>query len=131
MDIPKLISLANNLTNPADADALKSAIYQLQKENIDFKVKYQECFAKLQELDNWEKTKVRYKEHKTNYGSVVYIKVEKSTPDIYYCPVCFSNKSIVPLQKFSPDIANKFKIHDFQNHQMCPSCNATFYIIGR
>lgn len=131
MDIQKLISIADSIANPIDAEALKSAIYQLQKENIDFKVKYQECFTKLQELNDWEKTKAMYKEHKTNYGSVVYVKAEESTSNIYYCPVCFSKKSVIPLQKISKDLANKFHIHDFQNHQLCPSCNSAYYIIGR
>ena len=130
MNIPKVVSIIDKFLNPTDAQTLKNVIYQLQQENIDFKVKYQECLAKLQKLEHWEHTKSGYKEHKTKYGGIVYTKAEESAPNIYYCPVCFSKKLVIPLQKLSPDLAEKYNINDFPDHQLCPSCNAVFYIIG-
>ena len=35
MNIKDVISIANNAVNPADADKLKTAIYELQEKNLD------------------------------------------------------------------------------------------------
>jgi len=130
MDFPKIVSIADKFLNPTDAEQFRNMVYQLQQENIDLKTKYHECFTKLKEFEDWEVTKKKYKEYKTGRGGIVQALAKESTPDVFYCPVCFSKKSIVPLQKITQDLAKmKFDYLDsFMAHQFCPSnsCNAVF-----
>ena len=56
MNIEKAISVANQLANPTDAEALKNTIYQLQKENLDYKAKLEECKSKLKVYQKWSDT---------------------------------------------------------------------------
>lgn len=132
MDIPKIVSIADKFLNPADAEQFRNSVYQLQQENIDFKMKFQECYAKLQELENWERTKAGYKEYKTPSDSIVYVKDKESTPDVFYCPVCFNKKSIIPLQAVPLNIAveSKASYKAFTGHKYCPSCEQLYLISG-
>lgn len=129
MNIKDAISVANNVVNPADADKLKTTIYDLQQENIDLNMKLQECMSKLQVYQKWENTKSLYKEYKAHHGAVVYIKTDKTKPIIFYCPVCFGKESVIPLQKLDSGISHKLKVHNPNNkgEHYCPSCEQVYY----
>jgi len=129
MNIKDAISLANNVVNPADADKLKTAIYDLQQENIDLKMKLQECISELQVYQEWDNTKSLYEEYKAFHGAVVYVKIGETKPVIFYCPACFSKKAVIPLQKLDAGIASKLKVGHPSNkgEHFCPSCEQVYY----
>ena len=108
---------------------LKQVIYDLQQENIDLKMKLQECMSELQVYQEWENTKSLYKEYKAFHGAVVYIKTGETKPTIFYCPACFSKKSVIPLQKLDAGIASKLKVGYRRNkgEHFCPSCEQVYY----
>ena len=127
MNIKDAVSIANNIVNPADADKLKAYIYDLQKENLELKSQLEDCKTKLKVFDEWNNTKSLYQEHKTEHGSVVYVRsIKEDITDIFYCPVCFSQKSIIPLQNF---IKQRPGLKVSREHiKECPSCQQIFAI---
>ncbi len=128
INLKEAVALTNNIVNPSDAEQLKNYIYQLQQENLELKSQLVECKSKLNVFEEWTNTKSLYKEHQTEHGAVVYIKIKETIPNIFYCPVCFDKKSIIPLQPVPEYLARTLHLFDISVHKYCPACKQVLSI---
>jgi hypothetical protein len=82
-------------------------LFKLQNEN-------QELRGQLKTQEDWETTKAKYRLVSTGGGATVYEFIEGSAK-YYACPVCFSKKTVSPLQTTDGGYYN------------CPSCKGSEY----
>lgn len=129
MSFKDALDILSNLSNIPRSDELKIIIYDLQKENLDLQSKLMETESKLKIFLDWTKESSLYKKHKTPHGSIIYIKIKETIPDIFYCPVCFDEKSIIPLQPITHFMNDKFHCGALRDQsRYCPSCEHLYYL---
>jgi hypothetical protein len=66
-------------------------------------------------IEEWEKNKAAYKLVETEAGAFIWESVE-SSPKHYACPVCITDKKLVPMSKRGDYLV------------ACPACNKTFQV---
>jgi len=128
MGLDKMVSIADKVVNPTDAEALKTAIYKLRNENLEMSAQLKDCQMKLKKTKDWNRAKKNYKESHTSGGAVVYVSLKTGFSGIFYCPACFSKESNVPLQTVPLNNATKFKLSPryIDIHKFCPSCEQLY-----
>ena len=129
MNIKDAISHANNVVNPADAEALKTMIYELRNKNLELNAQFKECQMQLKIAEGWSETKKDYKESHTSGRAVVYVCLRESVSGIFYCPACFAQKIIVPMSKLTKGIARQINYSmATEREHFCPSCKQVYQI---
>lgn len=123
MSVKDVAEIFSNLANAPRIEELKKIMYDLQKENLDLKSELEDCKSKLKESQEWNKIVSLYKIYKTESNAVIYVKIEAGIPEIFYCPVCFCNHKIIPLQPIPSNKIFECPIIDNLTHRYCPSCD--------
>ncbi len=124
MSFKDALDILSNLSSIPRIDELKVIIYDLQKENLDLQSKLMETESKLKVYLDWEKEASLYKKHKTSYGTFLYVKIDETIVGVFYCPICFKDKSVVILQPITTHM-NRNDLHlgsSHENYRYCPSC---------
>jgi hypothetical protein len=83
-------------------------LFTLQRERDDLQ-------KRLESIEEWEKNKAAYKLVETEAGAFIWESVE-SSPKHYACPVCITDKKLVPMSKRGDYLV------------ACPACNKTFQV---
>ena len=91
----------------------QQTVYELQKENLELQAKNQQLEMKLTAEDDWRRQAESVELQQTSGGAAVY---RHRTNNFVFCPSCYVEKKLIPLQKLS-----------FGNYK-CHRCSAVYQV---